>query len=345
MDEYLRTFVEEMNEMPGVKFAAYDERGEFLCGSETYFDKLPAVKDAGEVISRGGATFFKFRFRAKRYTGTLSGSGEAERNYAFFITELAGRDFSKNFTLSREDFFRALVFGEASYFQISRFTRKFSVPDKPACVMIITACGGRAEEVLNVLTSFAGGADCAFTVDEEQCALVKFFDKTSREYASVTEYAGFLCQSVYEETGIRTTVSIGGTASSAAELSTSFMQAQYVKKTGAFLASRGEVHSFKEFTLVRILEDLPEYKRGEYLRLLADKRAREIFEDPEMTDTVEEFLESNLNISETSRNLYLHRNTLMYRLDKIEKATGLDIRKFSDAVIFRLITILTKLSR
>ena len=71
----------------------------------------------------------------------------------------------------------------------------------------------------------------------------------------------------------------------------------------------------------------------------------EIFDDEEMVNTAEEFLENSLNVSETLRKLYLHRNTLTYRLDKIEKATGLDIRKFSDAVTFRLITVLSKLVR
>mgnify|MGYP001075269717 CR=1 FL=1 len=59
--------------------------------------------------------------------------------------------------------------------------------------------------------------------------------------------------------------------------------------------------------------------------------------------TAEEFLHTSLNVSETSRNLYMHRNTLMYRLDKIERATGLDIRKFQDAMTFRLVMILYKL--
>ena len=76
-----------------------------------------------------------------------------------------------------------------------------------------------------------------------------------------------------------------------------------------------------------------------------DSAAREIFSDPEMTDTAEEFLENSLNASETSRKLYLHRNTLTYRLDKIERATGLNIRKVSDAVVFRMITILSRLIR
>ena len=109
--------------------------------------------------------------------------------------------------------------------------------------------------------------------------------------------------------------------------------------------SKGEVHSFKEYMLIKMIEDLPKYKLNEYLETLLDSGAREIFLDDEMINTAEEFLENSLNVSETSRKLYLHRNTLTYRLDKIEKATGLNIRKFSDAVTFRLITILSKLVR
>ena len=57
----------------------------------------------------------------------------------------------------------------------------------------------------------------------------------------------------------------------------------------------------------------------------------------------EAFLESSLNVSEASRNLFMHRNTLMYRLDKIERVTGLNIRKFSDAVTFRILSVLHRL--
>ncbi|MBO7149420.1 MAG: helix-turn-helix domain-containing protein [Clostridia bacterium] len=95
--------------------------------------------------------------------------------------------------------------------------------------------------------------------------------------------------------------------------------------------------------LAKMLEDMPKYKLNEYLETLMDSTAKEIFDDQEMIITAEEFLENSLNVSETSRKLYLHRNTLIYRLDKIEKATGLNIRKFSDAITFRLITILSRL--
>ena len=182
-------------------------------------------------------------------------------------------------------------------------------------------------------------------IDDEQLAFVKFVDDESDEYQSSTEYAEFLKQSIYEETGASVKIAIGGTVKTVADLSTSFSQAMTAVRMINAIDAKGDVHSYKEYVLIRMLEDLPKYKLNENLETLMDTGAREIFSDEEMINTAEEFLENSLNVSETSRKLYLHRNTLTYRLDKIEKATGLNIRKFSDAVTFRLITILSKLVR
>jgi carbohydrate diacid regulator len=92
-----------------------------------------------------------------------------------------------------------------------------------------------------------------------------------------------------------------------------------------------------------MLEDIPNSKLAEYQAELMDDYSKEILEDEEMVGTAEEFLRCSLNVSETSRNLYMHRNTLLYRLDKIERATGLNIRLFPDAVSFRVLMILHKL--
>ena len=81
-----------------------------------------------------------------------------------------------------------------------------------------------------------------------------------------------------------------------------------------------------------------------YYNVLVDGDAKSIFSDADMLGTAEKFLENNLNVSETARKLYMHRNTLTYRLDKIERATGLDIRNFSDAITFRLCGLLYKIS-
>ena len=136
---------------------------------------------------------------------------------------------------------------------------------------------------------------------------------------------------------------IGCEVKSFSEISQSYHQAATAVRMGALLKSKGDVHTYREFLLVKMLEDVPAIKLKEYMEQFHITGAAEVFSDEEMTGTAEEFLENSLNLSETSRNLYMHRNTLMYRLDKIERLTGLNIRKFSDAVTFRVISILYKL--
>ena len=64
--------------------------------------------------------------------------------------------------------------------------------------------------------------------------------------------------------------------------------------------------------------------------------------DEETLTTVNKFFENNLNVSETSRQLYIHRNTLVYRLDKLQKMTGLDLRNFDDAIIVKIMLMVSK---
>ena len=99
----------------------------------------------------------------------------------------------------------------------------------------------------------------------------------------------------------------------------------------------------KKLSLGRLAASLEKSDREKLLEGYDLKNFVKIFEDRELMSTLFALFENDLNVSGTARALFMHRNTLMYRLDKIERVTGLNLRKFSDAVTFRLITILNKL--
>ena len=103
------------------------------------------------------------------------------------------------------------------------------------------------------------------------------------------------------------------------------------------------MYSYNDYILIRILSDTPKPLLIKYFDSLLEKNGSEVLADPELMNTAEEFMKNSLNISETSRNMYIHRNTLIYRLDKIEKETGLNLRVFGDAVTFNLLQILNTL--
>ena len=344
MDGEIKNFLEELAGKTGIDFSVYDLEGKFLAGKENSEQRITTDFSGMEQKAQAGKTLFWIKCKGKNYACAINGAGVVEKNYAYLIKELVESAFYKD-GLSKVDFYKSVLMGESNGTQSARYMKKFAIKDSPAFVMVLTLPKGKKAGVLAVLESYGEEErDFAVDVGDEQLAFVKFLDG-EEDCQPSTEYAEFIKQSVYEETGVSVKITIGGTVKTIAELSSSYMQAIATLRMVNSTNAKGEIHSFKEFVLIKMLEDLPRHKLGEYLNTLLDYSAKDIFNDEEMINTAEEFLLNSLNVSETSRNLYLHRNTLTYRLDKIEKETGLDIRKFSDAVTFRLITILSKLTR
>ena len=342
METDIMSFVLNIRENTGIGLDLYSEKGEFIAGEDK-----GAVKTGFEGVysdAERSRTLFKFKYKNKTYIGAIAGVNSASKNYAYLICELAEQSFAKG-NLNKEEFFKSALFGEASYYTIKKYSKKYFKNGK-VCAMLIATGQGKEQEVLDVVTSYTeGGSDFVCEIEDGLLALVKFSDEENGEYRSVSEYAEFLVQSVYEETGENIGVFIGGTVESVADLASSFSQAMSAHRINGAFDFRAGVHTFKEFLIVKMLEDLPKFKLTEYLETLLEPSAREIFDDKEMIATAEEFLENSLNVSETARKLYLHRNTLNYRLDKIEKSTGLNIRKISDAITFKMIMIILHLVR
>ena len=198
------------------------------------------------------------------------------------------------------------------------------------------------KEALAVLEQYGGNSlDTALQMSDDTCVLLRFVENDPE--ASAVDYAEFLVQSLKEELGIDAQAGVGPIVKELKDAALSYEGAENALRYADVFNASGNVHSYREFILVKMLESVPESKLVEYLTELSDENVKEIFDDAEMLNTAEMFLQSSLNVSETSRNMYMHRNTLLYRLDKIEKATGLNIRAFSDAVSFRVLTILYKL--
>ena len=92
------------------------------------------------------------------------------------------------------------------------------------------------------------------------------------------------------------------------------------------------------------MSDLPADSSARYSGMIFNRHTAKLFND-EMLHTIETFFENSLNLSETARKLYIHRNTLVYRLEKVQRAIGLDLRSFDDAVTFKMMMLLGKNSQ
>lgn len=292
------------------------------------------------LTPRGGEELpFSIVWEGEEITLYLAGSGEHAKETAKLIAFLLEGYDMRQASPDKRESLRAILLGEGGQWQAFRFLTKYNLADAPCFVVDLLPSKNLPAALAHVEGCIDGSSDLAVSMDDTRIAVVRFADEGQTPY----EFGQFLVQSLYEETGIRARVGVGCGMNTFGEIAVSYNQAVTAVRMSGLLNAKGDVHSYREYLLVRMLEDVPRLRLKDYMEQFCAAGAEEIFEDEDMAETAEEFLESSLNVSETSRNLYMHRNTLMYRLDKIERATGLNIRKFSDAVTFRVITILYKL--
>lgn len=297
-----------------------------------------------KIWSLAGETRFRFPYKGAEYVGVLSGDLEKNRSIAALLISYFETEEDRQAELSKQDGWRSVLLGEGTVRTIYRFMAKYSVKNG-ACFALAIFVPKHLSESMEILSQYSEGtADAVVKMDENTLALVRYAPtEESEEYHSSYEYGEFVAQFLKEELGVDVRVGIGSTVKDVKDVSVSYAHAHNALRYADTFSVRGKVHSYREFVLVKMVEELTSHKQTEYRAELMDASAWEVFEDEELLTTAEEFLLSDLNVSETSRNLYMHRNTLSYRLDKIEKATGLNIRHFSDAVSFRMLSVLYKL--
>lgn len=166
--------------------------------------------------------------------------------------------------------------------------------------------------------------------------LVMFFNMESIN--ELKETAQALYQTIREEVTPKVIISIADIAHSQNQLIKNYHHAVYALKFGQHI--KNKVLYYPEMFLERLLLSVPKHQQQKFKREFENKFQNL---DRETINTIKTVLDCNLNLAEASRRLYIHRNTLMYRLDKIKKLTNLDLRNFKDAMKVQMCLILNEL--
>ena len=136
-------------------------------------------------------------------------------------------------------------------------------------------------------------------------------------------------------------VGIGTSVVGVKDLARSFKEAQIALEVGKVFDTDQSIVSYDNLGIARLIYQLPTTLCETFLREVFKTGSIESL-DHETLFTIQRFFENNLNVSETSRKLFVHRNTLVYRLEKIKKLTGLDLREFDHAIIFKIALMVKK---
>ena len=125
------------------------------------------------------------------------------------------------------------------------------------------------------------------------------------------------------------------------EVSRSYKEARMALNVGKIFFSERQVIAYSSLGIGRLIYQLPIPLCKMFIKEIFEGKSPDDFDEETLT-TINKFFENSLNVSETSRQLYIHRNTLVYRLDKLQKSTGLDLRVFEDAITFKIALMVVK---
>lgn len=125
------------------------------------------------------------------------------------------------------------------------------------------------------------------------------------------------------------------------ELSKSYKEAKMALEVGKIFYEESDIVAYSKLGIGRLIYQLPMPLCRMFIKEIFDGKSPDDF-DEETVDTINKFFENSLNVSETARQLYIHRNTLVYRLDKLQKTSGLDLRVFDDAITFKIALMVVK---
>jgi len=214
--------------------------------------------------------------------------------------------------------------------------------DMPRAVFLIRQVGHSDVATVDVLSGMFPDKmqDFVLSINEMDIAVVKQITAgvTSEE---LEKMASSMEDTLKNELRIKTVIGIGTVAEHLRELADSYKEAQTAIEVGKVFDTEKSIMHYENLGIGRLIYQLPTTLCEIFLSEVFKKNSIDSL-DQETLFTINKFFENNLNVSETSRKLFVHRNTLVYRLEKIKKLTGLDLRQFDHAIVFKVALMVRK---
>ena len=243
----------------------------------------------------------------------------------------------------KDNFVKNLLLDNLLLVDIYSRSKKLRMPtEQKRTVMLIQAANYREMNILELTKSFFGNSTREFitAVDEKDVIILK--DLAENETNSdIDRYAKSIIELLSKEGAKNVRVSYGTSVREIKDVSRSYKEAKMANDVGKIFFESKQVIAYSELGIGRLIYQLPIPLCKMFIKEIFGGKGPDDF-DEETLITINKFFENSLNVSETSRQLFIHRNTLVYRLDKLQKATGLDLRVFEDAITFRIALMVVK---
>ena len=329
----LNKIINKIKEVTGIEVALYLKDKLMPINTTEPLNPECATMLGGEIKIFENCTYFTIKINSIYYVVKLN-SVQSPIVVNLIKQLIYSADIDDFDSLSKESKIRKLLVGDLNEMRKIAVKENLNKIDFYA-LGFITDTHAKLVELENFLETIKEKNDILVEVEDK---FMMFYRKVEREYNNAEEFALILYENIKEELRIDLKVAVVGEVKEFEDFEKSYQRALETYEIAKLFAPTQNVCVYRNFALSKILASCDKKILKATLDSIVVKGSENVWEDAELMETADAFIANSLNISETSRVLYIHRNTLMYRLDKIERETGYNLRSFADAVIFKYIT-------
>jgi len=337
----------EIKEITGLEGYLYNAEGIAIASTENESAELSHLRAkfiASEESSADYEKFHLFRIEIEEesdYILALFGDGYSDviGRMAAAQIKVVAVSFAQQY--DRTTFMQNVLLANMLPIEVITKGKKLHVEDARRVVFVIDTAKKNSDMVLVTVRNLSNikKKDFVFQLDENSVLLVKELTDNLTDIEEdelLSEIAAQLVDNIHMEVMVKARVGYGNPVNSLMDVAKSYQEAKMALEVGRVFYAERDTISYGRLGIGRLIYQLPLSLCEMFIHEVFGEKVPEILDDEEAMNTINKFFENSLNISETARQLYLHRNTLVYRLERIEKAVGLDIRNFEDAMTFRI---------
>ncbi len=342
-NQIIQNCIEEINNISKIEFLVADTLGSVIAQTKKMIVPEKAViisflQSPAETQEVRGELLFKvYEDGASNYVLVAKGGEDTFLIGKIVVSQLQNLVIAYKDRVDRNSFFQNLILDNLLLVDIYNRAQKLHIEVvQSRCVFVIET---KSEKDMNALEMvkelfYSQTGDFVTSVDEKHIIVIKSLEKNDVE-DSLQETARMLVDMLNTEAMTTVRVAYGTIVDEIKGVSKSYKEAKMALDVGKIFYVEKSIIAYNTLGIGRLIYQLPVNLCHIFIHeIFGDNIPDEI--DDEILMTVNKFFENSLNVSETSRQLYIHRNTLVYRIEKLQKATGLDIRVFDDALTFKI---------
>ena len=341
----LKSTLDGIRAIAKIDLFLFNPDGTRICATAPVDDKdeLRAADFAqsdADTQSIAGRYFIKIRDK-NNLVFILAGSGAADetiiylRLAAFQLQNMVNSDKDK---FDKDNFLKNVILDNLLQIDIFERARKFHIENEAKRIVYVIQVQDDSDNALiDILRPIygEGAGGFVFKVDEQHIIYIKNLEADEDEEQNLHTTAESLLDVVNTEGMQNAYISYGNPVDELKDLSRSYKEAGLAMEVGRIFQSDNHITPYSKLGIGRLIYQLPVTLCRMFLNeIFLDTKPEDLNE--ETLQTINQFFDDSLNISEASRNLYIHRNTLVYRLDKMQKTLGLNIRNFDDAMTLKI---------